>query len=545
VADDRPGRPHVPRSLQPAGLVAGICVLGVLLTVLATWAAVRADTNTEQRLLDTQTRQASAVLSTSILTIQQPMAAALQAESVLGRAEGPAAFTRIFAHQVDADGPFVSASLWHRDGDGFTRVATVGGPSGLDPRSAQTRQLLDQALAADTSVVRRLLVGDQSRIAYALADPDTGYVVYAERAIPADRRASVDRTSAFSGLHYAIYLGPSTDSASMTTTDVDPATLPLDGATSRASVPFGDTVLTLVTAPRGHLGSTLSQRLPWVLLIGGLLLTLASALVARQLSRSRHRAEKDTATITSLYERVDTLYGEQRALSVRLQEALLPRVNPGIPGIEISSEYVAGAQGVDIGGDWYSAIAVDEETFAFVVGDVSGNGVDAVAEMARARFTLRAYLFDGDGAATALAKCSRQFDIAADGHIITVLVGVGNWRTGEITVANAGHPLPLLTSDTGTAFVPMPVGLPLGAGPCTYDSATFALPLGATLLAYTDGLVERRGEGIDTGMQRLVEVVQPLVARPLLSLVDSVVASMRDQDTADDIAVLALRRVGT
>jgi serine phosphatase RsbU (regulator of sigma subunit) len=285
--------------------------------------------------------------------------------------------------------------------------------------------------------------------------------------------------------------------------------------------------------------------LPWVLLVGGLLLTLASALVARQLSRSRRRAEEDTATITSLYERVDSLYGEQRALSVRLQEALLPRVNPGIPGIEISSEYVAGAQGVDIGGDWYSAIAVDEETFAFVVGDVSGNGVDAVAEMARARFTLRAYLFDGDGAATALAKCSRQFDIAADGHIITVLVGVGNWRTGEITVANAGHPLPLLSSDTGTAFVPMPVGLPLGAGPCTYDSATFALPLGATLLAYTDGLVERRGEGIDTGMQRLVEVVQPLVARPLLSLVDSVVAAMRDQDTADDIAVLALRRVGT
>jgi serine phosphatase RsbU (regulator of sigma subunit) len=545
VADDPPGAPRVPRSLQPAGLVAGICVLGLLLTALATWAAVRADTNTEQRLLETQTQQAAAVLSTAILTIQQPMDAALKAESVLGRADGPAAFTRIFAHQVGPDGLFVSASLWRHDANGFTRVASVGVPPGLDPRGPEVRQLLAQALPVDTSVVRRVRVGDQSRIVYALADPRTGYVVYAERAIPADRRASVDRTSAYADLHYAIYLGRNTDTTNMTTTDVDPATLPLQGATAQTSVPFGDTVLTLVTTPRGHLGSTLSQRLPWILLIGGLLLTLASALVAHQLARSRQRAEQDTETITSLYERVDSLYGEQRALSVRLQKALLPQVNPGIPGIEISSEYVAGAKGVDIGGDWYSAIAVDDETFAFVVGDVSGNGVDAVAEMARARFTLRAYLFDGDGAATALAKCSRQFDIAADGHIITVLVGVGNWRTGEITVANAGHPLPLLTSDTGASFVPMPVGLPLGAGPCTYEPATFTLPLGATLFVYTDGLVERRDEPIDTGMSRLVEVVRPFVARPLPSLVSAVVASMQDEVGEDDIAVLALRRVGT
>ena len=77
----------------------------------------------------------------------------------------------------------------------------------LDPRSPQVRELLDQALPADTSVVRKVLVGDQSRIVYALGDRGTGYVVYAERAIPADRRATVDRSSAYAGLDYAIYLG--------------------------------------------------------------------------------------------------------------------------------------------------------------------------------------------------------------------------------------------------------------------------------------------------------------------------------------------------
>jgi serine phosphatase RsbU (regulator of sigma subunit) len=331
----------------------------------------------------------------------------------------------------------------------------------------------------------------------------------------------------------------------MTTTDVDPADLPLTGQTARATVPFGDTVLTLVTTSRRHLGSSLSRRLPWIILVTGLLLTLAMALVARQLTRSRQQAESDRETITTLYQRVDALYGEQRALSVRLQRALLPQVNPGVPGIEISTEYVAGAQGVDIGGDWYSAIEVGEDRFAFVVGDVSGNGVDAVAEMARARFTLRAYLVEGDDPATALEKCSHQFDVTRDGHIITVLVGVGSWRTGEVTVANAGHPLPLLVGDATASFVDIPIGPPLGAGSSGYGSSVFTMPVGSTLVAFTDGLVERRGEEIDVGMQRLARTAPPLAERPLATFVRDVLASMRHDANVDDIAVLALRRVGT
>lgn len=532
-----------PRSLRPARLVAGICVLGLLLTALATWAVARADNNTEHRLLQTQTRQAAAVLSTAIVTIQQSMTAALDAQKALGHARGGRAFTRIFSESVGPEKPFVSASLWHRDGDAFTQVASIGPAPGLDPHGAEIQAFLSHALSVTTSVVRRTDVEGQSRIAYARGDHDTGFVVYAERAIPADRRSPVDRNSAFADLDYAIYLGPGTDSADMTTTDVDPASLPLTGLTARASVPFGDTVLTLVTTPRTHLGSALSQRLPWALLLGGLLLTLALALVTRQLVGARQQAEGDTQTITTLYQRVDSLYGEQRALSVRLQRALLPQVNPGIPGMEVASDYVAGAQGIDIGGDWYSAIAVGDDGFAFVVGDVSGNGVDAVAEMARARFTLRAYLLDGDGPATALAKCSRQFDVTTDGHIITVLVGVGSWRTGEVSVANAGHPLPALVSEAGASFVPMPVGLPLGAGPWTYETSAFTMPVGATLIAYTDGLVERRSEDLDSGMRRLIDTVQPLVTHPLPAFVSEVVTSMRDEDHADDIAVLALRRV--
>lgn len=539
---DAPAR-HTSGTLQPGRLVVGICVLGMLLTGLATWATARADKDTEQRLLQTQTRQAAAVLSTAIVTITQSLTTALDAQRVVRPAHRATAFTRIFVPNVGPQQQFVSASLWSHQGDAYHRTASLGPSPALGREPAQLRGFLGSALSSTTFVVRRVVIGSRSWIAYALADRSTGSIVYAERALPADRRAPVDRNSAFADLNYAIYLGTRTDSAAMTTTNVDPASLPLDGVTARTSVPFGDTSLILVTSPVRHLGSSLSQRLPWILLFGGLLLTLALAMLARQLARSRQRAENDTETITTLYERVDTLYGEQRALSVRLQRALLPQANPDIPGMEISSEYVAGAKGVDIGGDWYSAIAVGDDHFAFVVGDVSGNGVDAVAEMARARFTLRAYLLDGNCAATALEKCSHQFDVATDGHIVTVLVGVGNWRTGEVTVANAGHPLPLLVTGQDASFVPMTVGLPLGAGPGAYDSATFTLSVGDTLMVYTDGLVERRGENLEAGMHRLLETACPLAARPLPGFVSEVLTSMRDEGTADDIAVLALRRV--
>ena len=258
--------------------------------------------------------------------------------------------------------------------------------------------------------------------------------------------------------------------------------------------------------------------------------------------RSRQRAESDTETITTLYQRVDSLYGEQREQFVGLQRALLPQVNPHIPGIEMASQYVAASKGVDIGGDWYSLVAIGDQQFAFVVGDVSGHGIDAVAEMARARFTLRAYLVDGDSPAEALEKCSRQFDVADDGHIVTALVGVGNWRTGEIAVASAGHPPPLLVSGTETDFVRVCAGPPLGTGSASYRPSTVTLDHGAALIAFTDGLVERRTEDIDTGLRRLVAAVEPVAARPLGSLIAEVLETMRNDDSADDVAILALRR---
>lgn len=528
---------------RPARAVVITCLIGLVLTAVSSWAAYRADKATEERLLATQSRQAAAVLSTAIFIVQQPLTTALQVQAAAGPDGDPSVFRRTFAVNVGKGGTFESASLWHRDGRGFDRLAAVGAAPGIDPRAQQMRDFLRRAVDSKTSVVERVVAGKQTRIAYALADMSTGFIVYVERAIPADRRSSVDGNSAFSEIHYAIYLGERTRLEDMTTTDVDPADLPLEEPSHEEEVPFGDTVLTLVTQPTEHLGSPLSQRLPVILLLGGLALTTAAALILRQRVGARIRVESDSSTINDLYQRINGLYEEQREVFLRLQRALLPHVNPEIPQLEVASRYVAGAEGVEIGGDWYSIIDIGEDEFGFVVGDVSGKGVDAVAEMARARFTLRAYLVDGSTPAEALEKCSRQFDVTRDGHIITAVVGLGTWRTGEVVVANAGHPPPLMLSDGEVDHVRMPVGPPLGVGTSPYEAATFTMPPGSTLLAYTDGLVERRGEDIDTGLGRLVEAAQLYADAPVSDLLTSLLDALRGEGAADDIAMLALRRV--
>jgi serine phosphatase RsbU (regulator of sigma subunit) len=529
---------------HPRRIAAIIATVGLVLTAATALAAARVDHNTEQRLLEGQTKQAATVLSTAIMVIQQPLEATLAAQRASRPVGSAAPFRQVIGEQVGASKTFQSASLWRRHDGVLEQVASVGAEPAMDPRATTTVAYLRRAFDSKVTTVRLVDVGRRSEIAYVRADPASGWLVYAERAIPADRRAPVDRDSAFNEIHYAIYLGPKATGDTLSTTDVDPATLPFQGITARQTVPFGDTVLTLTTTPRGRLGSDLSGGLPWILLVGGLVLTLISSRVGRRLTRDRASAQEDAATITALYERTESLYGQQRDLFVSLQRALLPSANPQLPNLELAAEYVAGARGLDIGGDWFSIVELDHGRFGFVVGDVSGRGVDAVAVMARARFTIRAYLVDGDDPALVLEKCSQQFDIAVDGHMTTALVGVGDWRTGEMIVASAGHPPPVLLTDAGTSFVDVTPGRPLGAGLGPHPRTTFTMPPGATLFCFTDGLVERRGEDIDTGLARLADVLSQAPDRPVDELVAHALDTMRHDNAPDDIATLAIRWTG-
>ena len=515
-----------------------MAVLGLLVTAVAALTAAALNRRNEHHLLQVQTRQAAALLGSTILSIENPLTTSLDIETATGG--NVSQFAKFMSAYTGPGRVFVAASLWRSEGaTGVRPLASIGVAPAVPPTSAAARQFVTQALHSRTFVVTELSTPSPGRIAYAIADPAAPlFVVYAERAIPADRKVPIENDSAFVELDYATYLGPTTQLSDLATTDVPLAEPPISGLTDH--IAFGDTMLTLVTAPRVPLGGALGGELPWFFLVGGFLLTIGTAFVASALVRRRRDAEQDAHTIAGLYDHLEDLYGEQRSIAETLQHALLPQHNPSIPGLEIAARYVAGAEGVDIGGDWYSLVSVDDDHFAFVVGDVSGRGVSAATTMARLRFTIRAYLLEGHRPDVVLGMCSCQLDVMEDEHFSTVLVGVGDLRSREVTVANAGHFNPLVVSGAESRFVDLHVGLPLGVTPATYTCTTFVMPPQSTLVVFTDGLVERRGEDIRLGLDRLAEAALSMDS-DFDDVVSGLVRRLVENGSEDDIAILAFR----
>jgi serine phosphatase RsbU (regulator of sigma subunit) len=529
-----------PRRFMSAGRLGfAVALIGLLVTASLAWTARALNRSNEHRLLEVQTAQAGALISSSILGIEAPLATALQIETVTGGNTGE--FATFMAAYTGSGKVFASASVWQVAGSGANPVTSVGQPATLDTTAVQA--LVAKALHSSTFVVTGIPANSPQVIGFALANPASpNYAVVAERTIPVNRKVAVESNSAFSDLKYATYLGATTSTSQLATTDISPNKLPLKGAV-RVVVPFGDTSITLAATPLGHLGGGLGANLPWIVLVVGILLTVVSAFVAVQLARRRRQAERSSVTISGLYGDLDRLYAEQRTIAVTLQRALLPRLIPSIENLEIASRYVAGADGVDVGGDWYSLVQIDDQRFAFVVGDVSGRGVGAATIMAQLRYTVRAYLLEGHGPGAVLEMCSRQLDIAVDGHFATVLVGVGDLRSREITLANAGHLNPLLVTGNQTTFVDTPVGPPIGIGPSAYAETTVAMAPGSTLLAFTDGLIERRGEDIDRGFERLADAATDL-GPTLEGVLSRLLTTVAEDAAGDDIAILAFRWVG-
>ncbi len=531
--------PRTRSSLSPILAVSIVALVGALISASLGYVAWNLNRNNNRHLLQEQTRQAAAVISSSVLAIAGPLTTALKIEVATG-GTGPQ-FNKFMAAYVGPGRLFVSAAVWEIEPQSVRSIATLGTPPALEPGSARAVKLAAEAMHSSTFVIANVHSGQEQRIGYAVADTSGApVIIYAERAIPADRRVAVEANSAFSDLDFATYLGPTTNLADLATTDLPDSALPLEGNVAHVTIPFGNSSITLVATPRGQLGGSIGVELPWFLLIGGALLTALTAAAANLLVRRRQVAERDAHTIAGLYDRLDALYGEQRTISETLQRALLPQQNPLIENLEIASRYVAGAAGVEVGGDWYSVVAVDARHFAFVVGDVSGRGIGAATIMARLRFTIRAYLFEGHPPEIALAMTGRQLDVTTDGYIATVLVGVGDIFTGEIVLASAGHLSPLIIEKDKLGYVPILVGPPLGTGSVAYEAVTINLNPGASLMAFTDGLVERRGESVDAGLNRLLSIA----ATPPSDLdgwMSNLVSAMEQNDAQDDVAVLVIR----
>ncbi|MGA3146070.1 MAG: PP2C family protein-serine/threonine phosphatase [Acidimicrobiales bacterium] len=508
--------------------------VGILITALLVWTSWSLNRHNESRLLNLQAKQVESVLAAAIPTTQIPLE--LGAEIAQSSDGDVSKFRAFMAGQIGGSQGFSSVSLWQNVGGSVSEVTALGAPVSTGPGSA-----IDRAFRSSTFVVVELSGAGRRSLGYAVALPGTGrrFAIYAERPLPADRRARVASNSAFSDLNYAIYLGAGQSPSHLLTTDI--GQFPISGETATVTVPFGDTVLTTVVTARSPLGGALSANLAWIVGVAGILLTVGAAWLTERLVRRRRHAESAEAEVRNVYGELETLYAEQRTIAETLQRALLPQVLPSIAGIEVAARYLPGARGVEIGGDWYSAVGLDDERFAFVVGDVSGRGLAAASIMARLRFTIRAHALDGDPAALILDKCTRHLDITRDGHFATVLVGIGDLRTREMTIANAGHLAPLLVSKAYTGFIDTVPGPPIGVRGAPYASVTVSVTPPATIVAFTDGLVERRGEILDVGLGRLETAVRADEDRPLEELLDRVLEDLDGYSSEDDIAILGLR----
>ena len=433
---------------------------------------------------------------------------------------------------------FVSMSLWRA---GSTRPIAVVGTTPVLASMPDADTFVAKAARMHRLSIIGLLEPPSLRLGYGFSAPGSngGFVIYAEAPLPKDRRSRIQGNSAFSNLNYAIYLGRVLQPSKLLLTSVNQ--LPLTGSTASNSVPFGDTVLTLVVSPRGTLTGTLPQRLAWIIGIVGTALSLLAAALTVRLIQRRRDAERLAGRLDRIAHENRRLYAEQRNIAQTLQHALLPERLPTIPGAEARARYEAGEEGVEIGGDWYDVIALDERRLLVVVGDVSGHGLRAASTMASLRYAIHAYAAQGDAPAEILTKLSRLVSVGTSGQLATVLLMLVDIGAHKVSVTSAGHLPPLLMNGNGGRFLDGEVGLPIGVDrAASYTSMTVSAPPAATLLAYTDGLVERRGEHLDQGLARLRHAAVANHA-DLPELLQRLVNEVRNDPAEDDTAIVGLR----
>ncbi len=519
--------PRRSRIVHTAAII--VLVIGLALTAVLSLGARSIHDNNEDRLLHQRAREVGAVLGAALSGAQAP----LQAAALLAGATGGqrAQFEQLAQSLMKSNATFVSISLWSRNEEAAPLVVTGSAPALASETPADIRTFLGR-VGTDKLAIHNMLNNPDRRLGYAIGAPDQPYLVYAEAALPKDRRATVDKNSAFSDLGYALYLGSKADPAQLIASSNAGGVL--RGRTSGATVDFGDAKLHIVLTPRKDLGGTLLARLPWILAIAGALLTLLVAALVERLTLQRRNAQR-------LAHENAHLYLAQRSIAQTLQHSLLPEALPHVEGLEFAARYVAGVQGVDIGGDWYDVIPIDDDHLVLIVGDVSGCGLQSATMMASLRFAARAYAIQGDAPATILSKLSNMVSIARDGHFATLICLLVDVPARALRIANAGHPEPLVVSGNEGSFVKTEIGVPIGVNePKPRQEVTVTVPSRSTLLMYTDGLVERRGELLDAGLERLKQAAVGADGS-LESVVDTVLREAIPSGSDDDTAILGVR----
>ncbi|TNC19605.1 PP2C family protein-serine/threonine phosphatase [Amycolatopsis alkalitolerans] len=236
-------------------------------------------------------------------------------------------------------------------------------------------------------------------------------------------------------------------------------------------------------------------------------------------------------------------YERERELAGRLQLAMLPALDTPAD-LHLCARYLPAARGVNVGGDWFDAFTRPDGTVVLTVGDVTGHGLEAAVIMGKLQNALRAYAAEGHGPAETLRLTHNLLRGWHSPLLATAVVLDLELATGRIRWANAGH-LPVFVADAEGAVRSLDEpNAPLMGVPFPFEISEYQAKLspGETVLLYTDGLVERRREPIDTGMDRLARIFRRVVAASPEEAGDRILEEMLGaQDHDDDVCLLLCR----
>jgi PAS domain S-box-containing protein len=267
-------------------------------------------------------------------------------------------------------------------------------------------------------------------------------------------------------------------------------------------------------------------------------------------SRSERRyAREDLALAREIAGRVapaveDAMQFERELETAEaLQRSLLPDQLPVLQDADLATRYVPGGVGLKVGGDWYDAVPLRDGRVMLVIGDVVGHGVRAAASMGKLRNVLQYSALDGLEPAQVLSRLNAYFCALSDADMATLIVAEYDPAGQRLVYANAGHPPAMLRLPDGTVeALDDGRSMPLCASDqAQYQQAERDLPAGSTLVLYTDGLIERRGESLDVGLGRLAKKLHAAPAA-VEDVADALLRDfLADDAPADDVAMLCVR----
>jgi serine phosphatase RsbU (regulator of sigma subunit) len=233
-------------------------------------------------------------------------------------------------------------------------------------------------------------------------------------------------------------------------------------------------------------------------------------------------------------------------IAQQLQRSLLSGELPTAPGLELDVAYRPAVAGLEVGGDWYDAFWLEpERSVGLVVGDVVGRGIAAAATMGQLRSAVRALAATGLTPGALLGALDAFAARHGVGRMTTVVCAWLDLETLELCYACGGHLPPVILPAQAPPFLAWDgrsVPLDCIAGETVRDEGTVQLERGGAVLLYTDGLVERRGESIADGLDRLLALVDAHRSETAAGLSAAVLAGLEEADTADDDTCLLTLR---